>query len=85
MSNLCINKTFILIDNFYTFPGESFDLMDGILGMALSPYVIGNDRILYFHALASATENVVRTSVLRNDSFILDSNADPQSINVSTL
>lgn len=66
----------------FTIDGESFDLMDGILGMALSPYVIGNDRILYFHALASATENVVRTSVLRNDSFIIDSNADPQSISV---
>ncbi|CAH2106430.1 unnamed protein product [Euphydryas editha] len=65
----------------FTIDGESFDLMDGILGMALSPYVIGKDRYLYFHALASTTESVVRASLLRNDSFIDDSNADPQSIN----
>lgn len=69
---------------FSVFQGESFDLMDGVLGMALSPYQHGRDRFLYFHALAATTENVVRTSVLRNDSFITDSNANPYSINVST-
>lgn len=58
--------------------------MDGILGMALSPYRPGRDRYLYFHALASVTENVVRTKVLRNESFLHDPNAEPQSINVST-
>ena len=57
--------------------------MDGILGMALSSYTPGKDRFLYFHALAATTENVVRTKVLRNDSFIYDSNANPHSINVS--
>lgn len=49
--------------------GEEFDLMDGVIGMALSPLkgpLI--DRILYFHALASITENYVKTSVLRNAS-----------------
>ncbi|XP_028174654.1 protein yellow-like isoform X1 [Ostrinia furnacalis] len=66
----------------FTIDGESFDLMDGILGMALSPYREGRDRYLYFHALASITENVVRTKVLRNDSFIHDVNAAPDSINV---
>ncbi|CAH2037590.1 unnamed protein product, partial [Iphiclides podalirius] len=65
----------------FTIAGESFDLMDGVLGMALSPYQPGVDRYLYFHALASNTENVVRTSVLRNSSFISDSNAPPNSIN----
>ncbi|XP_053607197.1 protein yellow-like isoform X1 [Plodia interpunctella] len=65
----------------FTIDGESFDLMDGVLGMALSPHRSG-DRFLYFHALASTTENVVRASVIRNSSFIEDSNADPQSINV---
>ncbi|CAG9584628.1 unnamed protein product [Danaus chrysippus] len=65
----------------FTIDGESFDLMDGVLGMALSPYMPGADRFLYFHSLASTTENVVRTSVLRNDSFIHDSNANPYSIN----
>nr|QHN70681.1 yellow-d [Limenitis arthemis astyanax] len=66
----------------FTIEGESFDLMDGVLGMALSPYLPGRDRFLYFHALASTTENVVRTSVLRNDSFIHDPNANPHSIHV---
>lgn len=65
----------------FTIDGESFDLMDGILGMALSSYIPGKDRFLYFHALAATTENVVRTKVLRNDSFIHDSNANPHSIN----
>ncbi|XP_039753932.1 protein yellow-like isoform X2 [Pararge aegeria] len=67
---------------FFTIAGESFDLMDGILGMALSPSKPGHDRILYFHSLASSTENVVRTSVLRNDSFISNPNANPYSMNV---
>lgn len=66
----------------FTIDGESFELMDGVLGMALSPYRHGRDRYLYFHALASTTENVVRTSVLRNDSFIDEPNAQPQAINV---
>ncbi|CAG4979942.1 unnamed protein product [Colias eurytheme] len=64
----------------FTIDGESFDLMDGVLGMALSPPLPDDDRFLYFHALASVTENVVRTSVLTNDSFIQNSNADPGSI-----
>ncbi|XP_049868939.1 protein yellow-like isoform X2 [Pectinophora gossypiella] len=66
----------------FTIDGESFDLMDGVLGMSLSPLRRGKDRYLYFHALASTTENVVRTAVLRNDSFIDNINADPRSINV---
>ncbi|CAH0667385.1 unnamed protein product [Chilo suppressalis] len=65
----------------FTIDGESFDLMDGVLGMALSPYKQGRDRFLYFHALAATTENVVRTKVLRNDSFLADPNAEPKSIN----
>lgn len=49
--------------------GESFDFMDGIFGMALSPYKYGEDRVLYFHSLASITENYVYTSVLRNNTL----------------
>ncbi|XP_037964790.2 major royal jelly protein 1 isoform X1 [Plutella xylostella] len=66
----------------FTIDGESFDLMDGILGMALSPVSRRNERYLYFHALASTTENVVRTSILRNSSFLTNPNADPQAMNV---
>lgn len=43
--------------------------MDGIIGMGLSPLKNqGDDRTLYFHALASLTENFVKTSVIRNAS-----------------
>jgi len=41
--------------------------MDGLFGMALSPFKNKyDDRTLYFHSLASITENYVKTSVLRN-------------------
>lgn len=42
----------------------TFDLMDGILGLALGP-LRNNDRILYFHSLASRVESRVSTSVIR--------------------
>uniref|UniRef100_A0A182QDH9 Bee-milk protein n=1 Tax=Anopheles farauti TaxID=69004 RepID=A0A182QDH9_9DIPT len=67
----------------FTVSNESFDLMDGIVAMALSPRIPSDnvifssnygtnwrpssDRLLYFHALASVTENSVKTSVLHND------------------
>lgn len=58
---------------FYPYPpygtfnikGDTFDLMDGILGLALGP-IRNNDRILYFHSLASRVESWVNTSVIRN-------------------
>lgn len=58
---------------FYPYPpygtfnikGDTFDLMDGILGLALGPIQNG-DRILYFHSLASRVESWVPTSVIRN-------------------
>lgn len=65
------------------FLGESFDLMDGVLGMSLSPYRPGRDRYLYFHALASVTENVMFTNILRNDTHIHGSDLDPNDIHVS--
>ncbi|XP_058808623.1 uncharacterized protein LOC131674122 [Phymastichus coffea] len=52
---------------------EVFDLMDGILGLALSPLRWHEDRILYFHSLASRIESYVPTSVIRN--FTLFNNA----------
>lgn len=75
----------------FTIANESFDLMDGMISMALSPKSpsdirssdftfnsaygtskpnknpVLNDRLLFFHALASTSENAVRTSVLHND------------------
>lgn len=58
---------------FYPYPpygtfhikGDTFDLMDGILGLALSPMKEDGDRILYFHSLASRVESWVPTSVIR--------------------
>ncbi|XP_025835263.1 protein yellow-like, partial [Agrilus planipennis] len=50
----------------YDIHGISFDLLDGILGMDLSPYKPGSDRILFYHAMSSITENFVYTSDLRN-------------------
>ncbi|XP_058811802.1 major royal jelly protein 1-like [Topomyia yanbarensis] len=74
----------------FTIADDSFDLMDGVLTMALSPRgppstdftfnsayrssrvyssALQNDRLLFFHALASISENAVRTSVLQNDTM----------------
>lgn len=69
----------------FTIRGESFDLMDGVFGMALSrknpsprafgfhhihaspsPLSVGSDRYLFFHSLASTTENRVAINVLDN-------------------
>lgn len=88
--------------------GETFDLMDGVIGMALSPrdtsinqrtfglfgdYYQPNannvspesNRILYFHALASVTENAVPLRVLDNYTM-WEENADssPRSFVVSS-
>lgn len=49
----------------FTIMGESFNLMDGLLGLALSPLKSGKDRILYFHSLASNVESSVLTSIIR--------------------
>lgn len=57
--------------------------MDGVLGMALSPYQRSHDRFLYFHSLASTTENVVNTKIIRNDSHTHDPNIDPDDVYVS--
>lgn len=61
---------------FYPYPnkahfkikGVNFDLMDGILGLALGP-ITKNDRKLYFHAFASIRESWVYTNTLQNKSL----------------
>lgn len=57
--------------------------MDGVLGMALSPWEIGHERLLYYHSLASTTENVIGTSVLKNDTYMTNSNVNSKFITVS--
>lgn len=65
--------------------GESFELMDGIFNFALSPrknlgfplsYEKQDNRFIYFHALASGTENSVPLRII-NDASIweIDNNA----------
>lgn len=43
--------------------GESFNLMDGVFGLALSPKTYTN-RQLFFHALASAAESRIPLNIL---------------------
>lgn len=70
-------KLKILCQQFFPYPtygsfriaGESFELMDGLLGMAITNKPLrrtDSGRSLLFHALASATENAVELSVLNN-------------------
>lgn len=66
------------------FIGDHFDLMDGVLGMALSPYRFGEDRKLFYHAMSSDKENFVYTSNLKNQSlFEHDPSAHPELFHVS--
>ncbi|XP_012269402.2 protein yellow-like isoform X2 [Athalia rosae] len=68
------NNLFYPYPNYGTFDikNEVFDLMDGILGMTLSPLRPYGDRILYFHSLASKVESYVPTSVIRNYTLFAD-------------
>ncbi|XP_053994820.1 uncharacterized protein LOC128885082 [Hylaeus volcanicus] len=77
------SRSWKIVNNlFYPYPpygtfdirGETFDLMDGILGLALGPMHHG-DRTLYFHSLASRVESWVPTSVIRNHTMF-DGNAE---------
>lgn len=65
------NKLFFPYPTYGTFKiaGESFELMDGLLGMELTRKPLrrtDSGRSLLFHALASSTENAVELSVLNN-------------------
>ncbi|KAF5277224.1 hypothetical protein FQR65_LT03930 [Abscondita terminalis] len=61
------DKTMYPVPDFGTVcvDGSQFELMDGIQGMALSPYT-GQDRVLFYHAFSSNTEQWIWTSKLRN-------------------
>ncbi|XP_073975254.1 protein yellow-like isoform X2 [Rhodnius prolixus] len=75
---------------FYPYPlhgsfninGVNFDLMDGILGLAIGPLTNG-DRRLYFHSLASVRESWVATSILRNSTIFSEGDGAPRSFYVS--
>ncbi|XP_076623551.1 yellow-e3 [Colletes latitarsis] len=82
------SRSWKIVNNlFYPYPpygtfnirDDTFDLMDGILGLALGPLRNG-DRILYFHSLASRVEGWVATSVIRNYTLFRDNpEAAPRS------
>ncbi|KAF5288324.1 hypothetical protein FQR65_LT12058 [Abscondita terminalis] len=80
-----IDKTFYPNPAFgtYKISGYSFDLMDGLLGMELSPLRPNQDRILYYHAMSSGTEQWVYTSHLRNKTMYIDNPSPaPELFNV---
>ncbi|KAK4874681.1 hypothetical protein RN001_014041 [Aquatica leii] len=51
--------------------GSRYEIMDGIQGMALSPHQKEKDRVLFYHALASNSEQYVWTSQIRNRTAFL--------------
>ncbi|KOC60607.1 Protein yellow [Habropoda laboriosa] len=82
------SRSWKIVNNlFYPYPqygtfhikNDTFDLMDGIVGLALGPIVNG-DRILYFHSLASIIEGYVPVSVIRDyELFTKNSESSPRS------
>jgi hypothetical protein len=57
------------LDGHFVLNKEQFDLMDGVLGLALSPSRNNKrDKTLYFHSLASVRESWVSAELLRNES-----------------
>nr|ATB56351.1 yellow-d1 [Leptinotarsa decemlineata] len=82
------DKTMYPYPNFgtYNIAGDSFDLMDGILGMSLAPSVDEGGRRLYYHAMSSPTENWVYTSYLRNETrFSQNPESSPEIFNTYRL
>jgi hypothetical protein len=75
-------KSWRVVSNyFYPYPlhghfelnNVEFDLMDGVLGLALSPpHNHKKDKTLYFHGLASVRESWVSATLLRNESNFPD-------------
>ena len=87
-------KSWRVVSNyFYPYPlhghfelnNVHFDLMDGVLGLALSPPQYDKrDKTLYFHSLASVRESWVSAALLRNESNFQDSiNRVPNEFHVS--
>ncbi|XP_046959688.1 uncharacterized protein LOC124529816 [Vanessa cardui] len=60
----------------YTLHGLNFQWTDGIFGLALSPVDQSEERTLYFHAMSSYREFLVKTSVLRDSSRVNDSSTE---------
>lgn len=66
----------------HTISGETFELMDGIFGVAVEKGSGGN-RGLYFHALASEHENFVSLAALNNKTvWENDENANAEAFKI---
>lgn len=50
----------------HTISGETFELLDGVFSLAVEKNNAGDARSLFFHALASDSENVVPLGTLNN-------------------
>ncbi|KAG5883313.1 hypothetical protein JTB14_008600 [Gonioctena quinquepunctata] len=79
-----IDKTFYPYPSYgtYNIHGVTFEIMDGVLGMSLTPASTGSNRKLFYHALTSPTENWVYTGDLRNGTrFSGNPNSSPEIFN----
>ncbi|KAM7363839.1 L-dopachrome tautomerase yellow-e2 [Cochliomyia hominivorax] len=73
-----VNNDSWRIENRYTFPdpdfsrhtiaGESFELLDGVFGLSLTPPGLNRKRLLYFHALSNDVQVAVPLDVVNNAS-----------------
>ncbi|KAF4529165.1 hypothetical protein B566_EDAN017688 [Ephemera danica] len=52
--------------------GESFELMDGVLSIALSPRNNKLERLLFYHAMSSFRQRWVPTRILHNSTAVED-------------
>lgn len=53
----------------FNFNGINFQWTDGTFGLTLPPQDTNGDRVLFFHPMASYTEFMVNTAVLKNESI----------------
>jgi len=63
----------------FTVARESFDLMDGLFGLALTPRNCLGQRLLYYHPLASNTEYTVPLNIISNPSLWANPNSQPSA------
>ncbi|XP_053951229.1 major royal jelly protein 3-like [Anastrepha ludens] len=67
------------VENKYTFPdpdfgthtvaGESFELLDGAFGFAVTPRGLGVPRMLYFHSLSNDAQVAIPLDIVNNQSY----------------
>jgi len=63
----------------FTVARESFNLMDGLFGLAVSRRGYSGQRMLYYHPLASSLEYSVPLSIINNPSLWVNPNSQPSA------